>query len=104
MHTIASAPARPLQPETPSSSEAPHATGMSQSQLPQNRSLPARAATATEGRRLYKDHFPCPIAETAQISGSAMAFHLPDQAPLDAAQGSLHFRLLGNSQCATWRS
>jgi len=76
---------------------------MSQSQLPQNRSLPAKAASKTEGRRLYKDHFPFLVSETAWISGSTMVFHLPEQVPLARTQGSLNFRILGDSQRTTQR-
>lgn len=69
-----------------------------------NYSCHKTAACQPEGRRLYKDRFTCPISESAQISVCTMAFHLPEQAPLAAAQGSLHFRLLGNSQRAPWKS
>lgn len=60
---------------------------------------PDGAGTAAEGRRLYKHHFPFPIWETTQISGSVLPPHLPEQALVAAAQGSLHFMLPANSHC-----
>lgn len=90
MHTISSVPASLLQLQKFPCHKHLSITAATKPQ-------PDGAGTATEGRRLYQHHFPFPIWKTTQISGSVVAFRLPKQALVAAAQGSLHFMLPANS-------